>query len=134
MFGTTRGTLVPASKVLLAFTVALTLGAPLCARADDGMVDVRTLPRLEGAAPDQSERERYPELSFTYKIPGTLTDTIAAIRKLLAADGWTQYAIPFQDSPRIGAFKKGPYGVRLFYMTGGSRTDRSAVNYGADRL
>ena len=59
MFGTTRGMLVPAGKVLLAFTVALAFGAPLAARADDGMVDVRTLPRLEGAVEDTARTEAH---------------------------------------------------------------------------
>ena len=134
MFGTSRGTLVPARKLLLAFSVALSAAMPVAARADSGMVDVRTLPRLEGAVPVQKEHESYPELSLTYKVPGTLADMIAAVRKLLAANGWTEYAIPFEDSPRNGAFKNGAYGLRLFYMTDGDRTDRSAVDYGSDRL
>jgi hypothetical protein len=134
MFETSRGTLVPARKLLLAFSVALSAAMPVAARADSGMVDVRTLPRLEGAVPVQKEHESYPELSLTYKVPGTLADMIAAVRKLLAANGWTEYAIPFEDSPRNGAFKNGAYGLRLFYMTDGNRTDRSAVDYGSDRL
>jgi hypothetical protein len=63
MFGTTRGTLVPARKWLLAFSFALIAAAPVAARADDGMVDVRTLPRLEGAVEDAA-RTRSDSLSY----------------------------------------------------------------------
>jgi hypothetical protein len=135
MFGTTRGMLVPARKSLVALIFALIAVAPIPASAaDSGMVDVRTLPRLEGAVLEQKEHDQYPQLSLTYKVPGSLADTMAAVRKLLAADGWTEYAMPFDQSSRTGVFKKGAYGLRLFYMTDGSRTDRSAIDYSADRL
>jgi hypothetical protein len=88
MFGTTRGMLVPARKSLVALIFALIATGPIAARAaDSGMVDVRTLPQLEGAVPVQKEHDQYPQLSLTYKVPGSLADTIAAVRKLLAADG-----------------------------------------------
>jgi hypothetical protein len=131
MFETSRGTLVPARKWLLAVVFALSAATPIPARAADGSVNVRTLPRLEGAEEDPVRTESW---RMTYKVPGTLADTIAAIRKLLAADGWTPYAMPFEDSPRIGVFKKGSQGLRLFYMTDGNRTDRSAIDFSNDRL
>ena len=56
MFGTSRGTQVPARLALLAFIFALSAAAPMDARADDGLVDVRTLPRLEGAVLDPHRR------------------------------------------------------------------------------
>jgi hypothetical protein len=131
MFETSRGTLVPARKWLLAVVFALSAATPITARAADGSVNVRTLPRLEGAVEDPVRTESW---RMTYKVPGTLADTIAAIRKLLAADSWTPYAMPFEDSPRIGVFKKGSQGLRLFYMTDGNRTDRSAIDFSNDRL
>jgi hypothetical protein len=131
MFETSRGTLVPARKWLLAVVFALSAASPITARAADGSVNVRTLPRLEGAVEDPVRTESW---QMTYKVPGTLADTIAAIRKLLAADGWTPYAMPLEDSPRIGVFKKGAQGLRLFYMTDGNRTDRSAIDFSNDRL
>jgi hypothetical protein len=131
MFETSRGTLVPARKWLLAVVFALSAATPIPARAADGSVNVRTLPRLEGAVEDPVRTESW---RMTYKVPGTLADTIAAIRKLLAADGWPPYAMPFEDSPRIGLFKKGSQGLRLFYMTDGNRTDRSAIDFSNDRL
>ena len=131
MFGTSRGTLVPARKWLLAAVFAVSAAVPVAAKADDRSVDVRTLPRLQGAVEDTASTKPW---RMTYKVPGTLADTISAIGKLLAADGWTPYAIPFENSPRIGAFKKGPSGLRLFYMTDGNRTDRSAIDFSNDQL
>ena len=90
MFGTTRGMLVP-RKALLAFTLALTLGAPLAARADDGLVDVRTLPRLEGAVEDTARTEPH---RLRYGVPTPVPLTSEATRKLLAANGWAQYFRP----------------------------------------
>jgi hypothetical protein len=134
MFGTMRGAVVPARRSLLALIVAaLAAAAPIAARADSGMIDVRTLPRLEGAVLEPS-KSNYPELGLIYKVPGSLADMIAGVRKLLVSDGWTEYSIPFENSPRVGAFKKGAYGLRLFYMTDGDRTDRSAIDYSSDRL
>jgi hypothetical protein len=131
MFESSRGTLVPAGKWLLAVLLAVNTATPIAAWAADGSVNVRTLPRLEGAVEDPVRTESW---RMTYKVPGTLADTIAAIRKLLAADGWTPYAMPLEDSPRIGVFKKGAQGLRLFYMTDGNRTDRSAIDFSNDQL
>jgi hypothetical protein len=131
MFETSRGTLVPAGKWLLAVILAVSAATPITTRAADGSVNVRTLPRLEGAVEDPVRTESW---RMTYKVPGTLADTIAAIGKLLAADGWTPYAMPLEDSPRIRVFKKGAQGLRLFYMTDGNRTDRSTIDFSNDQL
>jgi hypothetical protein len=131
MFESSRGTLVPAGKWLLAVLLAVSAATPIATWAADGSVNVRTLPRLEGAVEDPVRTESW---RMTYKVPGTLADTIAAIGKLLAADGWTPYAMPLEDSPRIGVFKKGAQGLRLFYMTDGNRTDRSAIDFSNDQL
>ena len=134
MFGTTRGTRIPAGKSLAALVLALLAAAPTVARADDGLVDVRTLPRLEGAVIEPKPNDQHPQLGLAYKVPMPLADMIAGVGKLLAADGWVQYAMPFENSSRVGVFKKGPYGLHLFYMTDGTRTDSSAVDYSSDRL
>lgn len=107
MFGTTRGMLIPAAKVLLTFTVALALGTPLAARADDGMVDVRTLPRLEGAVEDTARTEPH---RLSYGVATVVAITSAATRKLLAANGWVQYLRPTDESSTSLLFKKGPEG------------------------
>ena len=108
MFGTTRGMLVPARKVLLAFTFALALGAPLAASADDGMVDVRTLPRLEGAVEDTARTEPH---SLRYGVPTPVAITSAATRKLLAANGWMQYLRPMDEASGSAAVQEGPAGA-----------------------
>jgi hypothetical protein len=131
MFGTTRGMLIPAAKVLLTFTVALALGTPLAARADDGMVDVRTLPRLEGAVEDTALTEPH---RLSYGVPTVVAITSAATRKLLAANGWVQYLRPTDESSTSLLFKKGPEGLYVSFTQGLGRPDRSAVEYTANRL
>jgi hypothetical protein len=133
MFGPRLGTSAAARQWLLAAaSLALVICSPVASRADDGMVDVTRLPRLEGAVPDEGQRD--PQYHFIYRVPGSLPDTISAIEKLLAADGWVRYAKPFEQSDRNAAFKKGAQGLTLFYMTDGSRRDRSAISFTAERL
>lgn len=133
MFGTTRGTRVPARKHLLALTLAVMASAPFAARADDGLVDVRTLPQLEGAVPDTSGRERYPEISLSYGVPTAVPITTAATRKLLAANGWQEFQYPDPRS-RPMSFKKGKQGLTLSFSQGLGRPDQSVVHYSASRL
>lgn len=131
MFGTTRGMLVPAGKVLLAFAIASALGAPLAARADDGLVDVRTLPRLEGAVEDTAHTEAH---SLRYGAPTPVAITSAATRKLLAANGWMPYLRPTDEASGSLLFKKGPQGLDVSFTQGLGRPDRSVVHYTASRL
>jgi hypothetical protein len=131
MFGTTRGMLVPAGKMLLAFTVAWAFGTPLAARADDGLVDVRTLPRLEGAVEDTARTESY---SLRYGVPTPVAITSAATRKLLAASGWTQYLRPMDEASSSLLFKKGQQGLSVSFSQGLGRPDQSVVYYTATRL
>ena len=79
---------IPAGKRLLPLIFLLVVGAPLAAKADNGIVDVRTLPRLEGAVEDSSRTQSY---SMSYGVPTVVAVTSAATRKLLAADGWVQF-------------------------------------------
>ena len=111
------------------------LGAtvPMVARADDGLVDVRTLPQLEGATPNQPERERYPEISLSYRVPTVVALTTAATRKLLAANGWQEFQYP-DPSGHPMSFKKGQQGLTLSFTQGLGRPDQSVVYYSAERL
>ena len=131
MFETMRGTLVPASRTLLALTIAWIAAAPIAARADDGMVDVRTLPRLEGAVEDAAHTEAH---SLRYGVPTVVAITSAATRKLLAADGWAQYVRPMDDTGSSLLFKKGPQGLYVSFTQGLGRPDQSTVTYTANRL
>jgi hypothetical protein len=131
MFGTTRGMLIPARKHLLALTLAVIAGAPLAARADDGMVDVRTLPRLEGAEEDTTRTETY---RLVYGVATVVPITSAATKKLLAANGWVPYVRPLEDSSTFLLFKKGKQGLNVSFTQDLGRPDRSTVHYDADRI
>lgn len=133
MFATTRGTQVPARRWLLALISSIALvGGSLAGKADDGLVDVSRLPRLEGAVPREGQRD--PTMSFSYFAPGTVMDFIATTGKLLAAEGWASYTPPLEQSDRNRWYKKGSQGLSAFFMTDGSRTDRSGVSYGSNRI
>jgi hypothetical protein len=131
MFGTTRGMLVPARKHLLAFTLAVMAGAPFAASADDGIVDVRILPRLEGAVEDTSRTKSY---SLNYGVPTVVAVTAAATRKLLAADGWVQFQRPLDEKSSFLTFKKAQQGLNVHFSQGLGRPDQSVVYYTADRI
>lgn len=131
MSGTTRGMPIPAGKHLLAFILVLLAGAPMAARADDGMVDVRTLPRLEGAVEEVARTESY---RLNYSVPTVVAVTTAATRKLLAANGWQEYVHPSDQSSRPMSFKKGRQGLLLSFSQALGRPDQSVVYYTADRL
>ena len=59
--------------------------APLAAGADDGIVDVHTLPRLEGAVEDTSRPRSY-RLELPHSDPGIRH--ISRRRRKLIGDGW----------------------------------------------
>jgi hypothetical protein len=98
-----------------------------------GMVDVTTLPRLEGA---QVREDRKPTaLAMSYMVSGTVPDTIAAVRKLLGENGWVSYAAPLGERhERNLDLKKGPQGFSIFFTTDGSNTNRTGVNMSSERL
>ena len=133
MFGTSRGTQVPARLALLAFILALSAAAPMDARADDGLVDVRTLPRLEGSVLDPSKDERYPEMNLSYRVPTVVAITTTATRNLLAANGWQEFVYPDPTSRPI-SFKRGQQGLTVSFSQGLGRPDQSVVYYNGDRL
>jgi hypothetical protein len=128
MLGMTRGTLVPATRTLLAFALALIAAAPIAARADDGLVDVRTLPRLEGAVEDTARTEPH---RLSYRVPTVVAITSAAAKNLLAADGWMLYVRPLEPATGSLLFKKGQQGLDVSFT---ARPDRSVVEYSANRL
>jgi hypothetical protein len=131
MFGMTRGTLVPASKRLLAFVFALIAAGPIAASADDGLVDVRTLPRLEGAVENTAQTEPH---SLSYGVPTALAITIPATKNLLAANGWVPYLRPMEETGASLVFRKARQGLYVSFTQGLGRPDQSAVYYTANRL
>ena len=131
MFGTTRGTLVPAKKQLLAFVFAAIAAGPIAASADDGLIDVRTLPRLEGAVENTARTEPH---HLSYGVPTPATVATPAIEKLLAADGWMQYSRPLESSGTSLLFKKGRQGLFVAFTQGLRHPDQSGVSYDANRI
>ncbi len=112
----TKRRIIPARKRLLPVILLIGAIAPLAARADDGIVDVRSLPRLEGAVEDTS---RTQSSSLNYGVPTVVAVTAAATKKLLAADGWVQFLEPLEERSSSLNFKKAQQGL--------GRPDQSAV-------
>lgn len=130
MSGITHGMQVPARKLLLACLLVSMVCVPV-ARADDGMVDVRTLPRLEGAVEETSRTESY---RLNYSVPTVVAVTRAAIQKLLAADGWIPYLRPLEEKSPSLTFKKAQQGLYVSFSQGLGRPDQSTVYYSASRI
>jgi hypothetical protein len=125
-FNAARGALV--SIVSL---VALAAASLPCSAADR-LVDVTTLPRLEGAMVDPAHSASD---DVSYSVPGSVANTVAATRKLLAADGWKPYVSPSAEPDATGLdFKKGSQGLIVSFTMTGGQTDQSSVYYNPDRL
>jgi hypothetical protein len=123
--------IIPAGKRLLPLILLIAAGTPLTARADSGIVDVRTLPRLEGAVEDTSRTQSH---SMNYGVPTVVTVTSAATKKLIAADGWVQFLRPLDEKSGLLTFKKAQQGLSVHFTQGLGRPDQSAVYYTADRI
>jgi hypothetical protein len=131
MWGTTRGTRVPARSRLFALILASIAAAPIAARADDGLVDVRTLPRLEGAVENPARTEPH---SLSYGVPTPATIASPAIEKLLGADGWVEFSRPLEESGGSLLFKKGKLGLSVSFTQGLKKPDQSGVSYNSNRI
>lgn len=131
MVGTTRGTLVPPRKWLLAALFAWIAVQPVAASADEGMVDVRNLPRLDGAVEDTA---RTGPGKVMYSVPTPLPVTTDAIKKLLAADGWVLYTRPVEEAGVSLSFKKGAQGVYVSFTQKLRTPNQSSVYYDANRI
>ncbi|SDO13084.1 hypothetical protein [Afipia sp. GAS231] len=130
MSGTTHGMQLLARQFLLACLLVSMVGVPV-ARADDGMVDVRTLPRLEGAVEETSRTESY---RLNYGVPTVVAVTRAATQKLLAADGWVPYLRPLEETSPSLTFKRAQQGLYVSFSQGLGRPDQSTVYYSASRI
>ncbi len=96
------------------------------------LVDVKTLPRLDGAEEDaaRSSKDR-----VSYFIPGSVATTIAATKRLLAANGWMLYVAPLEETHQtLLAFKKGAQGLSVSFSMRSGKADQSNVNYTPTRL
>jgi len=126
-----RGTQVPARWRVLACGLLLMASASLPARADDGYVDVHTLPQLEGAVDDTSLKNRD---RVEYRMPTPETVTAPAVKKLLSADGWVPYVLPLEEKSGRLNFKKGRQGLSVHFTQALGRPDQSVVYYTPDRI
>ncbi|MBR1129447.1 hypothetical protein [Bradyrhizobium iriomotense] len=126
-----RGTQVPARWRLLACGLFLMASCSVAAAADAGIVDVHTLPRLEGAVEDTSRPDTYRVI---YTVPTPVAATTVATRKLLSADGWVPYVLPLEEKSTTLKFKKGRQGLSVRFTQALGRPDQSAVYYTPDRI
>ncbi|WP_065756438.1 hypothetical protein [Bradyrhizobium paxllaeri] len=130
MSRTKRG-IVPARKHLLPLIFLIGVSLPLAARADSGTVDVRTLPRLEGAVEDTARTQSY---SLSYGVGSVVAITTQATKKLLVADGWVQFLRPLDEKSTTLTFKKAQQGLSIHFTQGLGRPDQSVVSYNSDRI
>lgn len=127
-----RGTRVPARWLLLACGIlAMASISRPAGAADDGIVDVHTLPRLDGAVEDTSRADSY---RVTYTLPSAVAVTSDATKKLLSADGWVPYVYPLDEKGTARSFKKGRQGLRVSFTQSRGRPDQSAVSYTPNRI
>jgi hypothetical protein len=124
-----RGTQVPARWLLLACGMLAMASASRPARAaDEGIVDVHLLPRLEGAVEDSSRRDTH---RVTYTVPTGVAAASEATKKLLSADGWVPYVYPLNENSSALTFKKGRQGLRASFT---QARGQSAVSYTPNRI
>lgn len=124
-----RGAQAPARWLLLACGIlAMASTSRHASAADDGIVDVRTLPRPDGAVEDTSRADTH---RVTYALPGGVAAASETTKKLLSAEGWVPYVYPLDENSPALVFKKGRQGLRAsFTQTRG----QSAVSYTPNRI
>ena len=94
-----------------------------------GRVDVSRLPRLEGAKEDVAHAS---STRLSYTVLGSFENTVAATKKMLAADGWKQYASPSEEPSRFGMdLKKESQGLSVFFTMPPGEPVHSGVDYSA---
>ncbi len=131
MFAMRGGVKALAKGQLLALAVAICAATTGPGRADDAMVDVRTLPRMEGAFASDKPADSY---SLSYGVPAAQAVTMPAVRKLLSAAGWLPFVEPLEETSGSLLFKKGGQGLSVSFTQGLGRPDQSAVYYTSNRI
>ncbi|MFK4511952.1 hypothetical protein LPJ38_03400 [Bradyrhizobium daqingense] len=127
-----RGAQVPARWLLLACGIlAMVSASRPASAADDGIVDVHMLPRLDGAVEDTSRPDKYRVI---YTVPTAVPAASDAARKLLSAEGWVPYVYPLDEKSNTLNFKKGRQGLRVSFTQARGRPDQSAVSYTPSRI
>ena len=94
-------------------------------------VDVSRVVRLDGA---QVVADRTTADQMVYSVPGAVPATAAAVKKLLAADGWTPYVAPLEENSSLLWFKKGRQGLGVSLTQTLGQPGQSSVYYSPKRL
>jgi hypothetical protein len=98
----------------------------------DNLLDVSSVTRLDGAKVDP---DRSSSIEMVYSVSGSVANTIAATKKLLAADGWQQYVSPSEEPDATGlSLKKGSQGLSVSFTMTAGQINKSSVYYTPDRL
>ena len=105
--------------------------SPIQVRADEGIVDVRDLPRLQNAVIDPSHHEA---IATTYTAPIPVAAARPAVNRLLVENGWMPYSHPLEEPGPLLSFKKGGQGLIVSFTQALGRPDQSSVAYDANRL
>src|SRR4051812_20540260 len=100
------------------------------ARADDAIVDVHALPRLEGAVEDTSRPDRY---RLVYRVPASVAAMTTATQQLLSSDGWARYVRPLEERSTALNYKKGKQGLTVYFTGSAGRPDLSEATYSPQR-
>ncbi|MGJ4931086.1 hypothetical protein ACQR1I_30330 [Bradyrhizobium sp. HKCCYLS2038] len=116
---------------LFACGLLLLASCTATARADDAIVDVHTVPRLEGAVEDTARSDRYRAI---YRLPTPPAATTTATQQLLSADGWVRYVRPLEERYTTLNYKKGKQGLSVSFTGSGGRMDLSEVSYAPLRI
>jgi hypothetical protein len=87
------------------------------------LVEVGRVPRLDGAKEDTTRSSKDSEV---YSVTGSLANTVAATRQLLAADGWKEYVAPLDAHDTLLAFKKGPQGLSVSFTIQVGKNDQTS--------
>jgi hypothetical protein len=96
---------------------------------NSGRADVSRLPRLEGAKEDVAHTS---STRLSYTVLGSFENTVAATKKMLAADGWKQYASPSEEPNRFGMdLKKESQGLSVFFTMPPGEPVHSGVDFSA---
>ncbi len=130
MLGNARG-IFPAGRHLLPLILLMAASVPIAAQADDGLIDVRSLPRLEGAMEEVARTEPH---SLQYRVPTAVAITADATKKLLAANGWVPYLRPLDEKSAALTFRKAQQGLYVSFTQGLGRPDQSVVYYSSERI
>lgn len=116
---------------LFACGLLLLTGCAVPAHADDAIVDVHGLPRLDGAVEDTSRPDRY---RVVYRVPMLAAAANPATQQLLAADGWVRYVRPLDERSALLNYKKGKQGLTVYLSGSAGHPGQSDVTYSPQRI